>query len=459
MNRTEDASRRDPHRWIVFGTISLVYFFVYFHRVSTSVIVTDLLDAFQTNATALGFMSSMYFYVYAAEQPLVGYLSDKLGPRRVMGYWSVAAAAGCLVFGLAPDIGWATAGRAIIGIGVGGVYVPALKAFSLWFRRKEFGTMIGLLMSMGNLGAVIATAPLAWAAGNWGWRATFFGIGAVTLALAFATLFGTRDYSENRDTSGEPAPGSEKDSSGEPTPGSEKDSSGELTPGSEKDSSGEPTPAAGEGSSGKPGFIRVMASKQFWLAALVFFGIYGTLVTLQGLWATPFLMAVLGIERIAAGKLNMLIPVGVIFGAPFFGWLPGRFGLKLRRVLAGILSVYVLAWVCITFAYAQLQMAGLSATLLAMGFVAGGFISVLWGIVRETTPVEILGFTSGLLNPAPFFGVAVFQVLTGAILDRFGEAGGLYPVSGFQSAFSVCLAANAVCLGLGLFIRDADSKG
>ena len=423
MNSTESASRSDPHRWIVFGTIGLVYFFVYFHRVSTSVIVSDLLAAFQTNATALGFMSSMYFYVYAAEQPLVGYLSDKLGPRRVMGYWSVAAAAGCLVFGLAPDIGWATAGRALIGIGVGGVYVPAIKAFSMWFRKEEFGTMIGLLMSMGNFGAVIATAPLAWAAGTWGWRATFFGIGAVTLALAFATLFATRDYSENRDAVGEPAPASE------------------------------------ESSSGKPGFIRVMASKQFWLAALVFFGIYGTLVTLQGLWATPFLMAVLGIERIPAGKLNMLIPVGVIFGAPLFGWLPGRFGLKLRRVLAGILFVYVFTWVCITFAYAQLQMAGLSATLLVMGIFAGGFISVLWGIVRETTPVEILGFTSGLLNPAPFFGVAVFQVLTGAILDRFGEVGGLYPVSGFQSAFLVCLVANAVCLVLGLFIRDADSKG
>jgi hypothetical protein len=69
-----------------------------------------------------------------------------------------------------------------------------------------------------------------------------------------------------------------------------------------------------------------------------------------------------------------------------------------------------------------------------------------------------MGFTSGLLNTAPFFGVAVFQVLTGAILDRFGEVGGLYPVSGFQSALLVCLVANAVCLGLGLFIRDADSK-
>ena len=111
MNNTP-YSYRDPHRWMVFSVICVVYFFVYFHRVSTSVIVSDLLEAFHTNATALGFMSSLYFYLYAFEQPLVGYLSDRLGPRRVIGYWSVAAAAGCFLFGMAPNIGWASVGRA-----------------------------------------------------------------------------------------------------------------------------------------------------------------------------------------------------------------------------------------------------------------------------------------------------------------------------------------------------------
>ena len=82
-------SRPRPHRWMVFSVVSVVYFFVYFHRVSTSVIVSDLLEAFHTNATALGFMSSLYFYLYAFEQPLVGYLSDRIGPRRVIGYWSL----------------------------------------------------------------------------------------------------------------------------------------------------------------------------------------------------------------------------------------------------------------------------------------------------------------------------------------------------------------------------------
>ena len=121
MNKQAPYAYRDPHRWMVFSVICLVYFLVYFHRVSTSVIVPDLLEAFHTNATALGFMSSMYFYLYAFEQPIVGYLSDRIGPRRVIGYWSIAAAAGCFLFGMAPSIGWASVGRALIGLGVGGV--------------------------------------------------------------------------------------------------------------------------------------------------------------------------------------------------------------------------------------------------------------------------------------------------------------------------------------------------
>jgi sugar phosphate permease len=140
--------------------IATVYFFAYFHRVSTSVIAPDLLEAFQAHATSLGIMSSMYFYAYAFEQPLVGYLSDAIGARRVVGLWSLAAALGCVIFGLAPNVGWAAVGRGLIGLGVGGVYVPALQAFSQWFREKEFATMTGFLLAAGNLGAIVATTPL-----------------------------------------------------------------------------------------------------------------------------------------------------------------------------------------------------------------------------------------------------------------------------------------------------------
>jgi sugar phosphate permease len=417
MNTHPPYPYRNPHRWIVFSVICLVYFFVYFHRVSTSVIVSDLLEDFHTNATALGFMSSMYFYIYAFEQPLVGYLSDRLGPRRVIGYWSMVAAAGCFLFGMAPNIGWASVGRALIGLGVGGVYVPAVKAISLWFRKNEFATMIGLLMSMGNFGAVIATTPLAWTAATWGWRKTFFLIGGITLGLAFVTLLFTRDYTRPS----------------EPV---------QVNPAS----------ASGSNPSSRAKVAKVLASGRFWIIAMIFFGIYGTLITLQGLWATPFLMTVLGIERIFASKLNMLIPVGVIIGAPFFGWLTDRFSLNKGNALIVILTVYTLTWVGIIFFFNQLGTVGLSMMLLVMGIATGGFISTLWGIVQETTPSEILGLISGMLNPAPFLGVAVFQVLTGAILDRTSRVGDLYPLSGFRNAFLICLFGIVICLVLSFFL-------
>jgi MFS family permease len=394
-----------------------VYFFVYFHRVSTSVIVADLLSAFSTNAAALGLMSSMYFYIYAAEQPLVGYLADRLGPRRVIGYWSLLAAIGCFLFGLAPNIWWASVGRTLIGFGVGGVYVPAIKAFSLWFEKKEFTTMIGLLMAVGNFGAVIATTPLAWAAGFWGWRLTFFLIGAITVALAFATLMLTRDH--------------------------------QALPKANRSKTCEAHDAF---SDSRPQAIDVLASGQFWMMAIIFFGIYGTFITLQGLWATPYLMAIFKIQPLFASKLNMLIPVGVILGAPILGWITDRFSFGKKVVLLAILCMYLLTWIGITFFYWALGINGFAVLLFVMGFVAGGFISILWGIVRDTMASEILGLASGLLNPAPFFGVAVFQLLTGTILEQYKGIGGVYSLQGFRNAFMVCLIANAVCLVLSFFL-------
>lgn len=104
MDNPVFTKHRDSHRWVVFPVICVVYLFVYFHRVSTSVITSDLLISFHTNATILGFMSSMYFYLYALEQPIIGYLTDRIGPRKVIGYWSITAAAGCFLFGMATNI-------------------------------------------------------------------------------------------------------------------------------------------------------------------------------------------------------------------------------------------------------------------------------------------------------------------------------------------------------------------
>lgn len=422
MTDKNKAISRDFHRWVVFFIISLVYFFVYFHRVSTSVIAHDILRAFNTNATALGFMSSMYFYIYAFEQPFVGYFTDMLGARRVIAYCTLAAAAGCFMFALAPSMAWASAGRALIGLGVGGVYVPAVKAFSQWFKRNEFATMIGLFIAIGNLGAIIATTPLAWAANNWGWRMSFNVVGFISLALAIATLFSIKDFKQSNGTIRE----------------------------------GHDLKPVGDNTKEMP-FYQPLISFHFWIIAIVFFGFYGVVMTFQGLWATPFLMSVLEIDRVAASKLNMLMPIGFIIGAPLFGWLADRIFKNKVRIINLLLGIFTLLWGGIVFGMNH-GMVWIFIILFLMGIAAGGFLSMIWAHVREITPTRTLGSFSGLLNPAPFLGVAVFQVLTGSFLDGARLTNGAYLPEAYKSSFVFCFVVSCACLTLSFFLKKQKNE-
>jgi sugar phosphate permease len=414
MQTEAKSESLDPHRWVVFGVICSIYILVYFHRVSTSVIATDLLSAFRTNAAALGFMSSMYFYLYAVEQPLVGYLSDRLGPRRVVVLWSLIAALGCVVFGAAPSIGWAAVGRALIGFGVGGVYVPGLKAISQWFSRKDLGTMTGILIGSGNLGAIVATTPLAWMAATLGWRFSFFAIGALTVGLAVIGLFFVKDYA------GKDAPPSRIASAKEPF---------------------------------KASALHILTSSWFWLVAALFFGVFGGIVSLQGLWATPFLMSLFHLDRGDASVINMALPIGYMLGAPFFGRLGDRVFDDRAHLLILLFTLLTCAWCFLTFFAQPLGVNGVMVLYAVVGGLAGGIGTTLWATAQAKTSPAVMGLMSGLMNPFPLLGMAVMQGVTGAIVNRAGKVGEVYAPEGYKNAFFVLLLIVAACFVLCVVFR------
>jgi sugar phosphate permease len=172
------------YRWICYGILLLTYIFVYFDRVAPAVVAPELMKEFGLTATSLGILSSMYFYPYAAMQIPSGILSDYFGPRFSVGTFFIIAAVGTALFGLAHSFGLIIFGRFLMGVGVAVVWIPCMRILANWFRPNEFSTLTGMMLTWGNAGAILASAPLAFLVGLVGWRYSFFWLGAFMIILA-----------------------------------------------------------------------------------------------------------------------------------------------------------------------------------------------------------------------------------------------------------------------------------
>lgn len=154
----------------------------------------------------------------------------------------------------------------------------------------------------------------------------------------------------------------------------------------------------------------------------------------------------------------MLIPIGFIVGAPLFGRLSDRVFKSKVQVIILLLAILTLSWAGMLFGMER-GILSVFLILFFMGIATGGFISMLWAHIRETIPARILGSVSGLLNPAPFLGVAVFQVLTGSLLDRGRLTDGAYHPGAYKSSFMLCFLVSCACFITSFLLKEQISEG
>ena len=177
----------------LFIAMSTLYFFSIFHRVGTAAIASNLITDFNTDNSILGLMSGMYFYAYAAAQIPVGLMLDKIGVQKTLTALGLIAALGNLIFALSPNILLLATGRFLIGFGVGGFYVSALKALAASYNPKRYATFTGTLTSIGNLGGLAASSPLALLSLAIGWRESFLIIFTLIFLFVAITYFTTKN--------------------------------------------------------------------------------------------------------------------------------------------------------------------------------------------------------------------------------------------------------------------------
>jgi len=420
----EDRIQINKYAWLIFSVIAANYFFVCFHRVSPAVLALLIKKEFGVGAAVLGWMSSSYFYTYALIQPLVGYLVDRWGPRRTITLFTVVAFIGSAAFGLAPNIWVASFARALIGLGVGGVYVPGMAVLARWFQAGHFATVNGLFLALGSMGGIVAAAPLAWLSREMGWRPTFQIISFVTLLLALAGWMVIRDRRPDK------APRKTWDKNR----GAEDNVPVIMV--------------------AQPHFDIRQCVIIYWLLL----AIGGTGLTFQGLWGYPFLVDVRGMGAIEAGNLMMLMPLGFVIGTPAIGRLSDWYG---RRKPFLILTAggFVVFWLLLVFAPRVPSKWTVGIMLFIIGALQGSAVNLCFTVVRLSIPAPMLGRVMGWLNTSSFIGAAVFQVLTGWFMDRVGRIGaGGFPPAAYRNAFMLLLAVSALSFIMVFALREPSDK-
>ncbi|MBU1171987.1 MAG: MFS transporter [Proteobacteria bacterium] len=415
------------YRWLIFSVLALAYFFVYFHRLSLSVVADTLVDDFNTTAGTMGLLGSIYFYCYAAMQLPAGLLSDSVGPRRTVTFFLIAGAVGSILFGLAPTIEIAFVGRILVGLGVSMVFIPTMKILSQWFYPHEFATMTGILNAVGGVGVLAATWLLAIMTGSFGWRLSFELIGGCTFVLVFLLWVIVRDRPQDN---------------GWPSIEDLDNRAGSVD-------------LSVQTIGLWAGLKKVFSHPRFWPLALWFFFDNGIFFGFGGLWGGPYLMHVYGLSRNTAGSVLSMIAWGMIFGSPLMGFFSDRV-VKSRKI--PIVMCSTLLVLLITGLY--LCPTGLPLPLLYVVFFvfavcAAAIVAIGFTSAKELFPVNMAGTSVGMVNLFPFIGGAVYMPLLGALLDAYpASPSGVYSTEGYTRMLLVLLISALIALGCALMIKE-----
>ena len=385
----------------VFVPFAAGYFLSYLYRVVNAVIAPDLVGDLGIGPSALGLLTATYFISFASSQLPLGVLLDRFGPRRMEAFLLLFAGLGAYLFSRSGSLAGLVVARAFIGFGVSACLMAAFKAYTLWFPKERWPLVNGFQMAAGGLGALAATAPVEAALQVTDWRGVFMVLAVLTLLVAVAVYT--------------------------------------VVP--EKPSSG-----AGESFKHQlQGVKTVFTSLEFWRAAPLTTLSQASFLSIQGLWAGPWLKDVAGLERMAVANVLLWIAVAMIAGFILLGSLAER----LSRSGISVLTTAVTG-MGLFMGVQVLVLAGPVRWALPLWVMFGFFGTsgiIAYAALSQRFPVQLSGRVTTAVNLLVFIAAFLGQWAIGAIIGLWPVgADGKYALAGYRSGFFVMLALQAMTL-------------
>ena len=368
-----------------------------------------LVKEFNWSFTQISFAMSLRGLEMSFLAPIVGFLVDRYGPRRLCLCGIFTIGVGFLLLSLTRTLWMFYAGIVLIAFGGGGCTgVVMNNAVSNWFR-KRIGLALGIMNAgVGACGLLIPV--IVWLIDTFGWRVSVvvLGVGAWITCLPLALII--RDRPEQC--------------------GLHPD--GDTLPPGIRFHGGENRPSAAPMS-----FSEALRHRAF------LFIVLAEVIRMMVLAAVmnhimPYLN-VLQFPRSTAGLIAGGMSVFSIPGRLYFGWLADRFDKRWVAAVAGCLMSLGMFFLC----YAD-QGWVMILVLLFFPVGYGGAMTVRGAMIQSYFGRAAFGRLIGLVMGASAIGGIVGPTLAGYLFDISGSYTYTWIFLGIASSFTV-----ALMLGLG----------
>ena len=177
------TTRRIHWAWVILIICFVDLFINYSVRLGYGVVLPEMIRNLGFGRTSGGSIYNAYLFTYIAVTPFTGYLTDRLGARRVITICLILLGCGGILMGTVNTLWTACLFFGFAGLGATGLWAPIITLVQRWFAFSRRGFALGILSAGYGLGFAAMGAVFPWIVKYFSWRYAWFYLGTMALAM------------------------------------------------------------------------------------------------------------------------------------------------------------------------------------------------------------------------------------------------------------------------------------
>ncbi|MFA6408758.1 MAG: MFS transporter [Gammaproteobacteria bacterium] len=410
--------KKNIRSWGIILASSSFFFLVMFQVSLFNAINPYLFRELHFSADQISLFSFVFFLGNALFVFPAGILIDRYSVKKIELVSLFIFIVGSFVFATSYSFSVMLACRFVLGLVAAFTFLSSAKLAFRWLPPSQWALGIGIIMTIGTLGGLVAQVPFTSLVDYLGWRpgmltTVFISIGSLILIYLAVSDFPDKQVQKKKRFLG-----------------------GHF----------------------HSALLSTVTNRQNWLGAGYLSLINVPLFLLGGVWGSLFLTQGEGFSRGDSSIIVSMLFIGMICGAPLSGWISDRFGQRKKPMILGAVCSLIIV---LLIAYSPFSFFLFWVLLFFLfGFLCG-FQVLGYTVIAESNPPELaatsssigslLLVTGGMLSPIFSWGLSLHWN------HKIIEGMPFYSLSDYRLAMMVLVVGLALCFFFSLFIRETCS--